>query len=343
MDNYNFFNLDVIKEIILLNEIKPSIERRKLDFDSYLDKIKENEIASPGEVEIIKNFILSLNLEMISLEKFYETMEKQFDVFIEMDKENKKKYLLLLPQMGKSNFWVSLLFVKYLLEKDYYSEIKDRLIIVKKYSKKIYIENEQKACPLGQHLLNGKYVFLILDDASYSGSQFKNIINNNQYLLNYCESIQIISWISQRAIDNIKKNCRLEISIIFPEVNIKELKRIEIPKINGKDLYYINFFTNRTIFEHKMADDKSIPTDFINNTPLPDGTVYSLIQPCNKRINDNSSISVCYTSIYKDIISNIPEHLKDIFKNANEYKMKGGYFEKYLKYKNKYISLKNNI
>jgi len=288
--------------------------------------------------KIIKDFILSLNLEMISLEKFYETMEKQFDVFIEKDKENKKKYLLLLPQIGKSNFWVSLLFIKYLLEKDYYSEIKDRLIIVKKYSKKIYIENDQQ-----QHLLNGKYVFLILDDASYSGSQFKNIINNNQYLLNYCESIQIISWISQRAIDNIKKNCRLEIPIIFPEINIKELKRIEIPKINGKDLYYINFFTNRTIFEHKMADDKSIPSDFINNTPLQKGTVYSLIQPCNKRINDNSSISVCYTSIYKNIISNIPKNLETIFKNDDEYRMKGGYFEKYLKYKNKYLSLKNNI
>lgn len=330
MNNYNFLNLDIVKEIVLLNKIKPEVERRKLDLNKYFEKIKEDE-----NYEIIKKFILSLNLEMISIEEFYETMNKQFDKFIEKDIENKKKYLLLLPQKGKSNFWVSLLFIKYLIEKNYYSEIKDRLIIVKKYSKKLHIENE--------HLLNGTYVFLILDDASYSGSQFKNIINNNQYLLNYCDSIQIISWISQRAVDNIKKNCRLEIPIIFPEINIKELNRIEIPKINGKDLYYINFFTNRTIFEHKMADDKSIPTDFINNTPLPDGKKYSLIQPCDKKMNDNSSIDVCYSSIYKEIIFNIPEELKYIFESKDEYRMKGGYFEKYLKYKNKYIDLKKKI
>lgn len=158
-------------------------------------------------------------------------------------------------------------------------------------------------------------------------------------------------------------------NIIFYNKNIlmfKDNKNYEkIHKWLNNNLFNLQFKIRKnhslTIFEHKMADDASIPINFINNTEISIyyryntneeyGKLYynidfsinknnfnNLIFPCAKPriLSEGSSDNICYPRYYtlnKYCIKN-NELYMFIEQNNN---IRGGY---YYKYKNKYLILK---
>jgi hypothetical protein len=149
--------------------------------------------------------------------------------------------------------------------------------------------------------------------------------------------------------------------------NIYKEKIIEWKNKNKLDKFFIiNEKDTLTIFEHKIADNQSIPTDFINNTSvineniisyykldtfeiidslkfsIKDKAINHLIIPCVlPRIIDNTSKNVCYSRYYKAYNIKSKE-FTNFIKNSSG-KFAGGYYNKYLKYKSKYLELKKHI
>lgn len=306
------------------------IERKELNFDEYIS------ISGVSDKNILKSFFESLDLSFIKLEKFLLEIYKQFDNIIKNDNPN-KNYLIFTTSIKKSNFWILLLFLKYIRKN---IELISRITVVKKFYKDIEYDNYDK---------NKKYTLLIFDDGSYSGSQLKNILKNNNELIKNSNEIFIICWISEEAINKVKELI-LEIPIYFPEPLIKNIGLSQKKNVlDGKNLFSFYGLTSKLkniIFEHKMADFKSIPTMMINNTPFfdRDGN-YQLITPCLEKFEDKTSGKVCYKSFYngqnKCLIKN--ENIKNFLINNEEYNLKGGYYEKYIKYKKKIFKLKRKI
>lgn len=305
-----------------------SLDRKELNYENYL------EISGVSNKQELKSFFDSLNIKFIKLEVFLEEIYKQFDNIIKNDNEN-KKYLILTTSIKKSNFWILLLFLKYIRK---YDALVNRIIVVKKYFTDIEYSTVK---------FDVNYTLLIFDDGSYSGSQLKNLLRNNNEIIKKSNEIYIICWISNEAISKIKE-LNLEIPIYFPEPLIDNIglsqRKKELDEKNLFSFYGITSKIKNIIFEHKMADYRSIPTKLINETPFfdRDGN-YQLIYPCSEKIEDNTSGLVCYKSYYNGqnnyLINN--DYSKNFLINNSEYNLKGGYYIKYLIYKKKYLNLKD--
>lgn len=260
---------------------------------------------------------------------------------------------------------MNMLFLHYLIDKNKLDDFKYRLYFVAKPKTK-----------LGDNLPIQKYTLLYLDDGLYSGQQAGGLINSyKDELGEYYERTIIISYMTNLAKKNTENEIIPNIYYTIPMKtfgeNIHKEKIIEWKNKNK----LVNFFIidekeTLNIFEHKIADNLSIPTDFINNTivlnydfipyfnltdtktinnilfkidySIKENPVNHLIIPCaNPRVIDNTSKNVCYSRYYNSYNINNKEFTN--FINNSSGKFAGGYYNKYLKYKSKYLELKKHI
>lgn len=352
-------NLDDYITLIKNNEWIYNIKRDiKYSFDPslYID----NYIGPKSDIlkNDLKLLFQLLDFKFVSIEEFLQNIYNKFDLLLEND-DGITNYILFQTISTKSNMWMNMLFLHYLIDKNKLDDFKHRLYFVAKPKTK-----------LGDNLPIQKYTLLYLDDGLYSGQQAGGLINSyKDELGEYYERTIIISYMTNLAKKNTenKPNIYYTIPMKTFDENIYKDKIIEWKNKNKLDKFFIiNKKDTLNIFEHKVADNQSIPTNFINNTPVIKGNitpyykldtfeiidlldfsikenlVNHLIIPCaNPRIIDNTSKNVCYSRYYKAYIIN-NEELKKFIDNSSG-KFAGGYYNKYLKYKSKYLELKKHI
>lgn len=306
-----------------------------------------------------QNFFNDLDIQFIKINDFIKNMFELFQIFINNDNKV-DEYILIQTDKNKSQMWLNMLFLYYLTLTDNFIKFKDRLhfISITKYNKKSF----GKILPI-----KTSYNLLYIDDGIYSGTQSSSNISNFKKIQNI-NKIYVIAYITYEG----KKLLQNNNNIIFYNKNIlmfKDNKNYEkIHKWLNNNLFNLQFKIRKnhslTIFEHKMADDASIPINFINNTEISIyyryntneeyGKLYynidfsinknnfnNLIFPCAKPriLSEGSSDNICYPRYYtlnKYCIKN-NELYMFIEQNNN---IRGGYYYKYKKYKNKYLILK---
>jgi hypothetical protein len=149
-----------------------------------------------------KFFFDTINIEFVKISTFIFKINNLFEKFI-LDDNNLDNYILLQSKLSKSNMFMYLLFIDYLIKTNKFESFKDRIFLTALVGNKV---NN----PIGNDLdLTKKYKLLIIDDCSYSGNQIKNrittIFNDERKtnIRNYIDEIIIISYMSSIAINNL--------------------------------------------------------------------------------------------------------------------------------------------
>lgn len=198
--------IEIDEYIKLLND-NPWISNINIDkkyeynYRKYIDNyIGEKSYILKNDLQI---FFSILDINFIKIEDFLNKMYDLFDNFIKTD-DGIKNYILLQSKLEKSNTWMYLLFIEYLIKTKYIDKIKNRLFITSLVGNKV--EN-----PVGFDLdLSHKYTLLIIDDCSYTGNQINNRINSifnsnsKTFISTSIDNIIIISFMSCQAINFIK-------------------------------------------------------------------------------------------------------------------------------------------
>lgn len=316
--------------------------------------------------EDLKLFFNDLNIKFITINDFINNMYELFQLFIN-DDNGIDEYLLLQTDKNKSQMWLNLLFIHYLKNTGNIDNFKNRLHFVSmvKYNAMSY----------GEILPNKMYNLLYLDDGMYSGTQSSGNIVNIKKICNI-KTVNTIGYLTNEAKKILEQNNDIKFyyknMIMFKEnENYDKINKwLNNNRLNQKFNIRKNHVLN--IFEHKMADDASIPINLINKTMIlkqdfepyyryntnieygklefekdfyiNENSFNHLIIPCAiPRISsEGSSGAICYPRYYtlnRYCIKN-NDLLKFIEQNNTT---KGGYYKKYLKYKNKYIKLKKII
>lgn len=130
-------NIDDYIQIVNDNEWIYNINKNtiyKFDPSFYI-----NNFIGPKS-EIIKNDLKLLfellDFKFIPIEEFLENIYKKFNLFIEND-NGKTNYILFQTKETKSNMWMNMLFLYYLISKRKIDEYKNRLFFVAKPKTKL--------------------------------------------------------------------------------------------------------------------------------------------------------------------------------------------------------------
>jgi hypothetical protein len=290
----NYLTFDDIVKIINTNSENPAIQINmpkyrethpvlQLDKEKYLEKIlaefncDENILYTS-----MRNIIMHPSLRIINIEEFFIKLYIVFDNFIikmnEILSTNKKSNFYFYGlSVNSSNFWLCLLFVKYLLQNKY-SHLYSHIFIVSINNNIIFEDDYEN-------------YFITLDDCSYSGKLLLKPISDVILKGNYNGIICVLPFISSIAYKLIRDQ---GVIIIYDEIILsmnddEDLKNTIIDNtviLKSESGYYLfsNYMlhdiqsTNLPIiFEHKIADSYSIPQFFYNF-----GTTYPFIPPNTK-------------------------------------------------------------
>lgn len=295
-DKFYLRNAPLLKQIYD-NSFKPENDHSLLEsaIEQYITH-SINELQIPLR-KFIKQFIYVKYVDFLkSLEITIKKANKQLS-------ENEEYFIYScndLPSVciEKSNFFLLLLFFDILHNHPEFTKLINNI-------KYIFIGTNND---LNEHFKksNENLSIIYLDDCSYSGSQLGHHIDetmwhNNNYL--------IIPYISKNAyIYLINLNSNLTIifdtkidNLVIPE----ELKGIYIIKENDPKIMnllkycHLQNYQSSWYFQHKFADDRSIPNGFLNYAPV----FNEIFINRNRDITPNN----LYESLEKYIIDKISE------------------------------------
>ncbi len=359
-------------------KLKTNLERQ--DYDLKLDSttFKDNFMCSDSYIKTKIFNIIDIIVENTQIIKFSEFITNLFEIFnkciimindkIKTDIKQKfyiyySDYNSIMYPYGKilsdkSNYWVSVLFNYYVLSNN---KLDDEIL-----NNIFYINDTYYIQQLKDNTSN----ILFFDDCIYSGVQMAtNIYNlsipktynflnffNNKKKLSIPNIYIYVPYISKYGYNNIVKNTFDNIKIIYKNYitnlsddDCKLYNKIMLSDVdiidNDKNIkslvkHYFNITKRHSliIFEHKIADNISIP--YLLYTKLPSNINNIIGTYEEKDITGNHSkkeIKLENNKIeYMSLLQNCPEN-NDCF--ITDYKKKD-YYDKYLKYKNKYLQLK---
>jgi hypothetical protein len=306
----------------------------------------------------IKNIIERPEFEVIPLEDFFEKiniifgkMVKKIRNILEEDKE--AIIHLLYDEFGKSNFWLSLLFAKYVKDNNLYEEFKENLHFIDSE------KNLEVCADKNNHVI-------FLDDCSYSGTQLRSNISgfNEEYIKG---TYLFIPYISSYALKILSENF-LKLEIYYEKELLSFLKNRELLKAILENtllifdekcdyitntlnyLSIVGFKTIPSMIELKNADGMSAFQALFNYIRTPDRFKEKLILYKIKK----DKIDEIIEGINKTYESNIDENFfskiydfkmnkhKDLFDNYFEKIQENVTFEQNDIYLNKTIGLLDN-
>jgi len=398
-DNNNY-NIDENKYDLWVTNLKTT--------DNY---VKENIDQTWDNYYQKFSIILKNTFRYISFNELYDRLKDMCDEIFNEFNNYDQIVFVIDGNYNKSNTWIFLLCYNYLFVsyQELYNNTKNKFIFINiiKKNNNDYDDNS---------------LILHFDDMSYSGTQLYNGLYKDNY--EYTNYYIFIPYITNSAYNLIsEKHIKfLENTQIIPNIiddisnfkcdnyNLYFNNDTEIININQTDIdFFINdlnqtnensilykhfFIYNRTtnvIFQHKIADNMSIPHYLYLTSPIPyyqnsKRKPCSLLNNCNcneeYNINDiimcndygdsdcPIDINVCPITFYKtinytyddnninDILNNVRKfnelkfwddinllHILNYINNIqNEQKQQmitNKYYLKYIKYKKKYLNLKN--
>ena len=204
--------------------------------------IKWLEQSDPSIRHIANEFILKTTY--INYNMFLKIYKKAIDEMISMLDTNVLQFYISIDDKNKSNYWIM-----QIIENNVNSN-KYKIIIVSDFSK-----------------LDHSYPVIIADDASYSGSQMANTIEDN-FQHTKLDIFILIPFMSNTAIDTIKKRYSDNLnegSIMFLDKSIYIMKPIYELIDKDKIELLFSYYTNNSkyireypiYFDHKVADNYS--------------------------------------------------------------------------------------
>ena len=283
----------------------------------------------------IRNIIMRPEFEIIPLEDFFEKINIIFEkmvIKIKVILKNDKEAVihLLYDEFGKSNFWLCLLFAKYVKDNNLYEEFKENLDFIDSD------KNLEVCADKNNHII-------FLDDCSYSGTQLD--FNITGYDKEYIKGTYLfIPYISSYALKLLsKKFFKLEIN--YQQILLSFLKNTELLKAILENIVLIfdekcNYITNTlnylsivgfktipSMIELKNADGMSAFQSLFNYIRTPNRFNEKLILYKIKK----DKIDEINKDIDKTYESNIDENFLNImydFKIENHSDLFDKYFEK---------------
>lgn len=254
-----FSDVKLFEEFYLENKKKILIQSKSYNIDEKNFSIYINSYNTPYTKFIVNLF--RKYTKHISLNTFYEKLGSICaSIFSTLDSLELQNIIILLPNFEeetytKSNFWTTMIVYGILRERAKLIDICYHQDIDKKYS-----EDEIK-----------KSLFVVCDDASYSGIQLKSNVMRRLLTIQKEKKINVffaIPYISQSAKTllsqyspyiNIIFSSETEIFNTFRENIAKDKYGEEISAIEIIDKHRIDGDKKHTIyFDHKLADTVSI-------------------------------------------------------------------------------------
>jgi hypothetical protein len=258
----------------------------QINKEGYLEKLLA-EFADDKNIlyTSMENIIMHPSLRVINMEEFFDKLDIVFLKFINqmnniLCTNNKSNFYFYGFQRNKSNFWLCLLFVKY-ISKPIYTYL----------HKHIFIIGEDSDITFEPDYTN---YYITLDDCSYSGRQLEQAITSVNKT-NYNQIICVLPFISSIAYNLLK---RYDAIIIYEEIILSVRDDISFRNTlidntlilvnETEQFFYSNHFLHYfqetylpVIFEHKIADGISIAQylyNFSTTYPnIPTNTkIYSL-------------------------------------------------------------------
>jgi len=273
----------------------PKLEERiELDEDQrkLFKKVFNEDICKNTNENLVFTKLID-SIELITFDKFLDSIIKSFNKFIKKDDETFKDYILLINTektydgTNKSNLWISLLILSLLylhddtcfnnfLTDNNYSQTS----IIKHLPKKIQFFDKFYRLPdilktedYNSYLSDEKLDIdlLFCDDVSFSGTQIKD------YLINMYDHLSplkinlnfVFGYMSSHALEYIKKEFEKWYGEKNPTPNFESdggltylskeenYNEIEIKQILDNIIFF-DFDRSLTIFDYKLADDKSV-------------------------------------------------------------------------------------
>ena len=226
------------------------------------------ERSDPSIRQIASEFILKT--VYINHNQFLKTYKVAIKEMLEILKTNVLQFFINIDDINKSSYWIMQIVKKYINNKKYTIKI---INDVKKLDKSLPV--------------------IIADDASYSGSQMANTIEDNFQNTRF-DIFILIPFMSNTAIDIIKKSCtdnNNEGSIMFLDRSIYLMKPIyelmSKEKIEKLFLYYGDnpkYIREYPIyFDHKVADNYSSFPLIYTYGIIPNNYNKQLIHECNAK------------------------------------------------------------
>ena len=262
-------NKDNITLTVNLKEYRKTYPPVSLNKKKFLDELflsfnnKENVFYNA-----VKNIINREEFRIISLEEFFDKIFILFkDIVIKINSiinlDNSANIHFYFDELGKSNFWLCLLFSKYIKDENLYDQINDKIYFIDSND---ILEN-----------WNNKNNYVIfLDDCSYSGRQLtsniknftgKNYVKGNYLFLPYISSVAL-------------KKLQNEISTL--EINYKE----QITSIkHNKELLKVILENNLLILD----ENDTVINNFMEYLSL----ISELTLPVLLEIKNADALSVC--------------------------------------------------
>jgi hypothetical protein len=204
--------------------------------------IKWLEQSDPSVRAIANEFILKTTY--INYNMFLKTYKKAIEEMISMLDTNVLQFFISIDDKNKSNYWIMQIIEKYVNSNKY------KINIISDFSK-----------------LDPSIPVIIADDASYSGSQMANTIEDN-FQRTKLDVFILIPFMSNTAIDIIKKSYTDNLnegSIMFLDKSIYIMKPIyELIDKDRIELLF-SYYTHNPkyireypiYFDHKVADNYS--------------------------------------------------------------------------------------
>jgi len=204
--------------------------------------IKWLEQSDPSIRHIANEFILKTTY--INYNTFLKTYKKAIEEMISILDTNVLQFFISIDDKNKSNYWIMQIIEKYVNTNKY------KIIIVSDFSK-----------------IDHSYPVIIADDASYSGSQMANTIEDN-FQRTKLDIFILIPFMSNTAIDTIKKSYSDNLNegtIMFLDKSMYIMKPIyELIDKNKIELLF-SYYTHNPkyireypiYFDHKVADNYS--------------------------------------------------------------------------------------
>lgn len=290
------------------NIIGSNKKRATINTEKY--KQKQTECLSNDNIitQSIFNILDVLNPKIITVTQFYKTMTscyiKLIDKMVEIlnDKKNTKFYLYLGENLSKSNFWLCNLFIHIIEQTEHKNKLSNKIFF---YDELMVRDIKNNKINILKININENNIFVFLDDCSYSGRQLKGtLIDKRLELFNKTKSeiICVVPYISQYASEYlIDDNITFVFGEILPTIGmnkttVRKLLTSNLIIINDAQKYHDILYDTFGIlylalmpylFEHKIADNYSIPQYMYNfiNTYSPDG--YNLLIKLNETYVDD--------------------------------------------------------
>jgi len=298
-----FYKLN--KEKIIFKSLKDhSVDIKKVD--EYIN-------YCPPEFEKLIRYITT-KVVYTSLDNFLIKLYECYDDLLKIIIDSKINYILeIMSDVTKSNFWLALLFFKYIEERNY-TYIFDKILI--------------SICNLCVYQTNKydttNYKFIYIDDCSYTGGQLRGHIRQ--------DSIVVVPYISETALEKISEKkshiiYKTKIEKVFNDIPNEEFnKYYNIFYLDGTEfksiLSLFNIYANNYLqyFQHKLPDGTSIPQYFLLYAPIK--TNYKILK--NDKKIELSPVRILkknpafYIDWISDCYTDETSETSEIYKNLHD-------------------------